>query len=117
MRSFLVRWIVLTIAVGITTWLLPGIHIEGNFGLLVMISAVLGLLMTVLKPLLVLLTCPLVLLTLGLFGIVINTWLLYITAWFFPGSFQIDNFWWALLASVIISLISMGLNQILGEEE
>jgi putative membrane protein len=72
--------------------------------------------MTVLKPLLVLLTCPLVLLTLGLFGIVINTWLLYITAWFFPGSFQIDNFWWALLASVIISVVTMVLNGILSEE-
>ena len=42
--------------------------------------------------------------------------LLYITAWFFPGSFQIDNFWWALLASVIISVVTMVLNGILSEE-
>jgi len=116
MRSFLVHWIVLTIAVGLTTWLLPGIHIEGDFGQLAMISAVLGLLMTVLKPLLLLLTCPLVLVTLGLFEILINTLLLYTTAWFFSRSFQIDNFWWALLASLIISLISMVLNKILSEE-
>ena len=46
----------------------------------------------------------------------INTFILYVTSWIFPESFTIDNFWWALLASIIISVIAMILNSILGEE-
>ncbi|MCL4827026.1 MAG: phage holin family protein [Caldilinea sp.] len=116
LRSILIRWIVLAIAVGITTWLLPGIHFDGGFGTLFLVSAVLGFLMAILKPIMILLTCPLVVLTLGLFILVINTLMLYITSWIFPESLQIDTFWWALLASIIISAIAMILNSLLGEE-
>ncbi|HAJ35179.1 MAG TPA: hypothetical protein DCL15_05755 [Chloroflexi bacterium] len=115
-KSILIRWIVLAISVGITVWLLPGLHFTGGIGTLFLVSAVLGLLMAVLKPVLMLLTCPLVVLTLGLFTFVINTLMLYITSWIFPESFQIDTFWWALLASIIIGAIAMILNSILGEE-
>jgi hypothetical protein len=51
---------VLAIAVGITVWLLPGLHFTGDIWTLFLMSAVLGLLMAVLKPILMLLTCPLV---------------------------------------------------------
>lgn len=114
-KSILIRWVVLTIAVGVTAWMLPGLHFSGDLITLFLMSAVLGLLMAVLKPILMLLTCPLVMLTLGLFTFVINTLLLYITAWIFPQSFQIDNFLWALLASIIISAIAMILNAVLGD--
>ncbi len=116
LRSILIRWIVLAIAVGITTWLLPGIHFDGGFVTLFLVSAVLGFLMAILKPIMIVLTCPLVVLTLGLFVLVINTLMLYITSWIFPESLKIDTFWWALLASIIISAIAMILNSLLGEE-
>jgi putative membrane protein len=116
LKSILIKWVVLAIAVGATTWLLPGLNFTGDLWTLLLMSAVLGLLMAVLKPILMLLTCPLVLLTLGLFTLVINTFILYVTSWIFPESFTIDNFWWALLASIIISVIAMILNSILGEE-
>jgi len=116
LKSILIRWVVLAIAVGITTWLLPGIHFDGGFATLFLVSAVLGFLMAILKPIVMLLTCPLVVLTLGLFVLVINTLMLYITSWIFEGSLKIDSFWWALLASVIISAIAMLLNSALGEE-
>lgn len=115
-KSILIRWVVLAIAVGITVSLLPGLHFTGGIGTLLLVSAVLGLLMAVLKPILMLLTCPLVVLTLGLFTFVINALILYITSWIFPESFRIDTFWWALLASIIISAIAMLLNSLLGEE-
>lgn len=116
MKSILIRWVVLTISVGVTTWLLPGLGFTGDILTLFLMSAVLGLLMAVLKPILVLLTCPLVVLTLGLFTLVINTFILYVTSWIFPNSLHIANFWWALLASIIIGAIAMILNSVLGEE-
>uniref|UniRef100_A0A7C1FHX8 Phage holin family protein n=1 Tax=Caldilinea aerophila TaxID=133453 RepID=A0A7C1FHX8_9CHLR len=116
MKGILIRWIVLAIAFGITTSLVPGIHFEGNLLTLFFVSAVLGLLMAVLRPILVLLTCPFVILTFGLFIFVINTLMLYITAWIFPNSLRIDTFWWALLASIIMGIIATVLGAILGEE-
>lgn len=116
MRGILIRWIVLAIAFGITTSLVPGIHFEGNLLTLFFVSAVLGSLMAVLRPLLVLLTCPFVILTFGLFTFVINTLMLYITAWIFPTFLRIDTFWWALLASIIMGVIAAVLGAILGEE-
>lgn len=116
MRGILIRWIVLAISVGVTASLLPGIQFDGGIWALVLVSAVLGLLLAVLRPILMLLTCPLVIVTLGLFTFVINTLILYITAWIFPQNLHIDTFWWALLASIIISAISMVLGGILGEE-
>lgn len=115
-KSILIRWVILAIAVGITTWLLPGLNFSGDLLTLFLMSAVLGFLMAVLKPILILLTCPLVVLTLGLFTLVINTFILYVTSWIFPDSFHIDTFWWALLASIIISAIAMLLNSLLGEQ-
>lgn len=116
MRGILIRWIVLAIAFGITTSLVPGIHFEGNLLTLFFVSAVLGSLMAVLRPLLVLLTCPFVILTFGLFTFVINTLMLYITAWIFPTFLRIDTFWWALLASIIMGVIAAVPGAILGEE-
>ncbi|MNI88447.1 Membrane protein of unknown function [compost metagenome] len=63
------------------------------------------------RPLVRLLSLPVTILTLGLFTIVINAAMLYLTAWlstFTPVHLTIDSFFWtAILASVIISIISM----------
>lgn len=115
-KTILIKWIILTIAVGVTGWLLPELGLSNNIWALLMVSGVLGLLMAVLKPILMLLTCPLVVLTLGLFTLVINTFLLYMTAWLVNGSMTIANFWLALLASIFISIIAMVLNSLLGVE-
>ena len=115
-RSILLRWIILTMAVAFTSWLLPGIQVSSDFVALLMVSAVLGFLLAILKPILMLLTCPLVVLTLGLFTLVINTSMLYLTQALTNGKFHIDNFWWALLASIIIGVVAMILNGILGED-
>ena len=48
-RSILLRWIVLSLAVAFTSWLLPGIHVSGNLGGLLMVSAALGFLLAILK--------------------------------------------------------------------
>lgn len=63
------------------------------------------------KPLVKLLTLPVTILTLGLFTIVINAAMLWLTAWassYTPIQFTIDDFFWtAILAALIISLVSM----------
>ena len=62
------------------------------------------------KPLLVLITLPINLITLGLFSFIINALLLMLTAYLTPG-FEINNFWSALLGSLLLSILSALLNR------
>jgi len=72
---------------------------------------VLSFLNVFLKPILVLLTLPFTIFTLGLFLLVINAGIILLTSSLVEG-FHVDGFWWALLFSLILSLISSALNSL-----
>ncbi|MEX2569303.1 MAG: phage holin family protein [Cyclobacteriaceae bacterium] len=91
-----------------TAYLLPGIAVD-DFITGIIIAALLALLNITIKPILIFLTIPITLITLGLFLLVINALLVLIAAQIVTG-FTVDNFWWALLFSLILSLV----NSILG---
>lgn len=102
--GLLIRWIVSAIAIIITAYLLPGIHIS-SLGAALITAVVLGIVNAILKPLLVLFTLPLTILTLGLFTFVINAVLILLVSILVPG-FRVDGFWWALLFSIIVSFVN-----------
>jgi len=113
---FLVRVLLLAASMGLVSLILPGIHFQGLLSLIIA-ALVVGLANALLRPVLIFFTLPLVLVTLGLFVWIINAALLYGASKFVDG-FRLDNFWWALLASLLISLISMILNKmVLGGEK
>ena len=113
MRSLLTRWIILTIAIGLTAQLIPGVRIEGGIGNLILVAAIFGLVNAFIRPLITLLTCPLIILTLGLFTLVINTILFLLTDQLSP-ALTIEGFWPAFLASIVISIISGILSAFVG---
>jgi putative membrane protein len=75
------------------------------------IGLLFGLVNALIRPLVSMLSLPITILTLGLFTIVINAGMLYLTSWlssFTPVHFTIDSFFWtALLAAVIITVVSL----------
>ncbi len=83
---------------------LPGIHIDGFYPAIVA-AVVIGLLNLFVKPILVLLTLPITILTLGLFMIVINASLFWFAASFIE-DFSVDGFIYAMLGSIIITIVS-----------
>ncbi|NDV45857.1 phage holin family protein [Paludibacter sp. 221] len=101
--SIILYIIVSSIAVYFTAWLLPGISVE-SFGTAIITAIVLGVLNAVVKPLLQVLSLPITVVTLGLFLFVINTLIILLVGWIVPG-FHVANFWWALLFSVILSIV------------
>ena len=102
--SFLVHWLIRAVAIVITAYLLPGVRLSGFVAALVT-AVVLGLVNTFIKPLLILLTLPLNILTLGLFTFVINALLIMLTGALVPG-FAVSGFGWALLFSLVLSIIN-----------
>lgn len=92
------------ISVLIADFLLKGVSIDTwTTGFL--LAAVIILINFTLKPIMIILTLPITLITFGLFLLVINAGVILIAAYFIPG-FAVDNFWWALGFSLVLSLIN-----------
>ena len=83
---------------------LNGIHID-TFWTAFVFAVVLAILNIFLKPILILLTLPVTILTLGLFLFVVNTLVVLLASRFVNG-ISIANFWWGLLFSLLLSLIT-----------
>lgn len=102
--NVLVKILLSSIGVVIASYLLPGVYID-TFLTAVIIAVLLSLLNVTVKPLLILFTIPLTVLTLGLFLLVINAIIILIASSIVPG-FVVDNFWWALIFSLVLSIIN-----------
>ena len=102
--NFLRRFLVSALAIIITSYLLPGIHLDMSLMAIIIVTAVLGLLNSIVKPILVFLTIPITIITLGLFLLVINGIIIMIADSLLDG-FKVDGFFWALIFSFIVSII------------
>ena len=102
--SFLVKILIGGISVLIAEFFLKGIHID-TFMTGFILAAVIILINLLIKPILVFLTFPITLITLGLFLLVINAGVIIIADRIIPG-FEVDGFWWALLFSIVLSIIN-----------
>jgi putative membrane protein len=102
--NFLINWMVSGMAIVITAYLLPGVHLSGLFAALVT-ALVLGFINAFIKPFLTLFTLPLTVLTLGLFALVINALLIILTSKIVPG-FQVQGFWWAMAFSLVLAVVN-----------
>jgi putative membrane protein len=101
--NVLVNWLIMTLAIIITAYMLPGVFIS-SFIVALLVALVIGILNTFIKPILLVLSLPINILTLGLFTFVINALLIMLASWMVPG-FNVVGFWWALLFSIILSVV------------
>jgi putative membrane protein len=104
LNGVLIRWLVLTISIILTSYLVDGIYVESFFSAL-FAALVLGILNALFRPVLLVITLPINILTLGLFTFVINALLLKMVSGVVPG-FYVYGFWSAVFGSLIISLVS-----------
>lgn len=113
MNGILIRWLILTFSVLITSYLMDGIHASGFLSAL-FASGLLGILNAFLRPILFFITLPINILTLGLFTFVINAILLMMVSGVIPG-FSVAGFGSALLGSLIISIASWLITSFINE--
>jgi len=103
-KGILIRWLLLTISIILTSYLVDGIYVASFFSAL-FAALVLGILNALFRPVLIVITLPINILTLGLFTFVINALLLKMVSGVVPG-FYVHGFWSAVFGSLIISLVS-----------
>ena len=102
--NLIIQLLISSLAVYFTAWILPGVSIR-NYFTAIGVALVIGLLDAFLRPILVFLTIPVTIITFGLFLFVINAIIILIASYLIK-SFHVDNFWWALLFSIVMSLVS-----------
>lgn len=97
-------------SVFIAAYILPGVVVD-TFWTAVLVAVVLGVVNVFIKPLITLLTLPFTILTFGLFIFVINAALVLFVD-FLVNGFEVQGFVWALIFSMVISLVSSFLSSL-----
>ena len=114
---FLLRLVVNAIALVITAYILPGIHVNTDIGPLLLVALIFGIVNALVKPVITVLSCPLILITLGLFYLVVNGLMLLITDELAGGNFDVDGLGWAILGGIVLGLVGMVLESLLGLDD
>ena len=102
--NFLIKLLITAGVSYLLPHLLSGIQVS-SFKAAILFALLLCILNLLIKPLLIILTLPVTIVTLGLFLLVINAAMVMLSAKFISG-FHVDGFWWALLFSICLSLIT-----------
>jgi putative membrane protein len=105
--NLIIRLLVTAIVAYFLTMILPGVHFSG-FGGAIIFSIVLGILNLIVKPVLKLLGL--------LFTLVINAVIILIADYFID-SMVVDGFWWALIFSILLSVITSLANSMFGDKD
>jgi putative membrane protein len=109
-----VRWAFNVAALFVAAWLLSGVSYGDSWWSLLVAAVVFTLANAFIKPVLAVLSIPFIIVTLGIFYFLINVLMLYLTDWI-VSDFTLDNFWWAALAAIIVSIVNAILEAIFGE--
>ncbi len=102
--NFIIRLLITAISAFLLSKILTGVHFE-SFGSTIIFAILLGILNMFIRPILSILSLPITILTLGLFAFVINALMILLTDYFMT-SMTVDGFWWALLFSILLSLVT-----------
>jgi putative membrane protein len=121
MVSLLVRVVVSAVALWVASELVTGVTVGGATGqdravTLLLVAVIFGLVNAVIRPVVRRLALPLYVLTLGLITFVINALMLLLTAWLSRQTtleFAVDGFGTALLAALVVTVVSWALNLVL----
>ena len=112
--KFLAQLAISALAVIVTSFILPGVHIDTAITG-VIVAAVLAILNAIIKPILVILTIPITVVTLGLFLLIINAGIILLASKIVHG-FSVNGFWPALFFSIILSLVTSIFNALSKEK-
>ena len=113
--KILIRFLVIAAALGVATWLVPGISLTGHNHVakvetLLIVAAIFGVINVLLKPIIKTVGCAFYVLTLGLFALVVNGALLWLTSYIANDKlhepFHVLNFGSAVVGALIVAVIS-----------
>lgn len=117
MFYFVVRWLLITGTILLTSWFMPGIQLIGARYTPYLAAAILGFLNAALQPPVPSQSGASFYLAIGVFALATNTLFFYLAAWLAPGFVRIDDFAWGMVSVVVISAVATVLNGALREDK
>lgn len=120
--GLILRLIINGVAIWLATLLLDGVGLSPREDpweqvlVVAVVAVIFTLVNLVIRPVVSLFALPLTILTLGLFTLVINALMVLLTSWlsgFTDFGLQVEGFWWAVAAGLIISIATWLLNAVL----
>ena len=122
--KLLLRLVGNAVALYVASTLIDGIRFgaggDVDFGSLLMVTLIFGVVNAIIKPFVKVATCPAYLVTLGLFTFVVNALMLLLTG-FLAGllnvDFQVDGFGAAFWGAIVISFVSFLLSLFISSEK
>jgi len=131
MKRFLIRVGINAVALWVATIVVSGVSFDTSDATkdtwtarvvtIVLVAAIFGLVNAVIRPIVKFLSLPALILTLGLFTFIVNALMLEITAWIAKPlglAFTINSFFWdAVLAAVVVTVISWILSVALPDDD
>lgn len=114
MRGLIFRWLVNAGGLLLVSHLFNGIQVAG-LGWALIAAVFLGIINALIRPVVLILTLPINILSLGLFTFVVNALMLWLTGNLLAG-FRVEGFWPALGGSLVLSLISFGVNSLVNDQ-
>ncbi len=128
MQNTLIKVGINAVALWVAALVVSGVELGENAKALstrlitiVLVAVVFGVVNAVVKPIATFLSFPAIVLTLGLFTFVVNAFMLQITEWISDGvglDFHIQHFFWdAVMAALVMTLVSMVLNFVMPDED
>lgn len=130
--AFVLRVLINGVAIWLATLIVPGFDaVTGDSATgsattgqrvltFLVIGLIFGVINAIIKPLVRLLSLPLYILTLGLFTLIVNALMLLLTAWISDHTdwgLRIDNFGTAVLAALVVSILSFVLSVLIGRRD
>ena len=114
MNGLTIRWLTLTAAIIVASYMIDGIKVSGVFSA-IFAAAALGFFNAFFRPIVLILTLPVNILSMGLFTFIINAIMLKLASAIIPG-FDVYGFWASVLGALLISIISWLLNSFIGKQ-
>lgn len=99
----------------VVSYVVPGFEFE-SFWDTIVAAVIIGVVNTFIKPVLQIVFIPLSIITFGITAFLINVVLLWGVSFIVPG-FYIENFVTAVIASLVLSLVSLFLNKLAEEKK
>ncbi len=113
MKHFLLTWLGTSVALLVTSKIVPGFLLKGFVAALIA-ALVIGLVNATIRPILRILAFPITLLTFGLFTFVINALTLWLASVLIRSyGFEIKGFLPAFLGSIVLAIVSSVINYFL----
>ncbi|HKF13941.1 MAG TPA: phage holin family protein [Gaiellaceae bacterium] len=111
-----ISWLFTATSLWAAAAILPGVDIAGVWGAFA-VAAVVALLNAVLPPILAALRLPFMLALGFLLVLALNAFVLKLASDLLDNTFTVDSFWWALVAALLVSAVSVALEVVFGTND